>query len=75
MPGVPELVGGHLGDLAQPVRPLGPIVAQREPPFVERDQLLVVGARLGQRLQHVERPLAGLWPIGQGRAAPPGRPA
>ncbi len=54
---VVQPIGGDLGDLPQPVGPLGAVVAQIETPFVKRDQLLVVAARLGQRLEDVQRPL------------------
>ncbi len=63
--GRPELLGRHVGDLAQPMDALRTVVLHRHPPLVKRDELLVITTRCGQRLEHVERPFARISPFEQ----------
>ena len=56
-PGVAQLAVVDLGDAPQPVRALGAVVMQDQAVLVQRHQLAIVAARVGQRLEDLERPL------------------
>ena len=61
----PELLGRYVGDLAQPMNAFRTIVLHGHAPFMQRDELLVITARRGQRLEHVERAFARIFPFEQ----------